>query len=66
MLLNAAWGDPATAEAPASAAGSLMPLVQVSHAAVVRTFADAEALGEAVATQLRAGGAVWAGKAPGA
>jgi hydroxymethylbilane synthase len=63
MQLNAAWGDPATAEASA-AAGPLAPLVQVNQTAVVRNFAEAEALGEAVAAQLRAGGAVWAGKAP--
>ena len=66
MQLNAAWGDPATAEAPSAAAGPLAPLVQVNQIAVVRNFAEAEALGEAVAAQLRAGGAVWAGKAPGA
>jgi hydroxymethylbilane synthase len=64
MQLDAAWGDPATAEAPSSAAGPLAPLVQVNQTAVVRNFAEAEALGEAVAAQLRAGGAVWVGKAP--
>nr|WP_092130647.1 hydroxymethylbilane synthase [Polaromonas sp. YR568] len=64
MQLNAAWGDPATAEAPSGASGPLAPLVQVNQTAVVRNFAEAEALGEAVAAQLRAGGAVWAGKAP--
>lgn len=63
MQLNATWGDPATAET-AAAAGPLKPLVQVKQTAVVRNFAEAEALGEAVAAQLRAGGAVWAGKAP--
>ena len=63
MQLDAAWGDPATAEASA-AASPLKPLVQVKQTAVVRNFAEAEALGEAVAAQLRAGGAVWAGKAP--
>ncbi len=63
MQLNAAWGDPATAEAPSAAAG---PLVQVHQSAMVRNFAEAEALGEAVAAQLRAGGAVWAGNASGA
>lgn len=61
MQLNAAWGDPATAEAPAA---PLAPLVQVSRSAQVRNFAEAEALGEAVAAQLQAGGAVWAGKGP--
>lgn len=65
MQLDAAWGDPATAEVPSPAAGPLAPLVQVHQIAVVRNFAEAEALGEAVAAQLRAGGAVWAGKAPG-
>lgn len=64
MQLSAAWGDPATAEAPSAAASPLAPLVQVNQTAVVRNFAEAEALGEAVAAQLRAGGAVWAGKAP--
>ena len=66
MRLNAAWGDPATAEAPSASAVPLAPLVQVNQTAVVRNFAEAEALGEAVAAQLRAGGAVWAGKGPGA
>ena len=65
MQLNAAWGDPATAEAPATPApGPLAPLVRVDQTAQVRNFAEAEALGEAVAAQLRAGGAVWAGKGP--
>ncbi|CAN7158304.1 hydroxymethylbilane synthase [Polaromonas sp. LjRoot131] len=65
MQLNAAWGDPATAEAPTTpGAGPLAPLVQVNRTAQVRNFAEAEALGEAVAAQLRAGGAVWAGKGP--
>lgn len=63
MQLDAAWGDPATVEAPATAS-PLKPLVQVKQTALVRNFAEAEALGEAVAAQLRAGGAVWAGKAP--
>jgi len=62
MQLSAAWGDPATAEAPSGSAAALAPLVQVKHSAPVRNFAEAEALGEAVAAQLRAGGAVWAGK----
>jgi hydroxymethylbilane synthase len=63
MRLRAAWGDPASAES-----GSALPLaplaalVRAEHSAVVRNFADAEALGEAVAAQLRAGGALW--KAP--
>ena len=60
MRLRAAWGDPASAE---SLPG--LPLAALVHAektAVVRSFEEAEALGEAVAAQLRAGGAVW--KAP--
>jgi hydroxymethylbilane synthase len=64
MQLNAAWGDPATAEAPSGV--PLAPLVQVQQTAVVRSFAEAEALGEAVAAQLRAGGAVWASNTPAA
>ena len=55
MLLQAAWGDPANIES-----GSITPLVHAEQTACVRTFAEAEALGEAVAAQLRAGGAVWA------
>ena len=60
MRLRAAWGDPASAE---SLPG--LPLAALVHAektAAVRSFEEAEALGEAVAAQLRAGGAVW--KAP--
>jgi hydroxymethylbilane synthase len=60
MRLRAAWGDPASAEG--GSAVPLAPLVHAEHSAVVRGFAEAEALGEAVAAQLRAGGAVW--KAP--
>jgi hydroxymethylbilane synthase len=60
MRLRAAWGDPASAES--GSALPLAPLVHAAHSAVVRNFAEAEALGEAVAAQLRAGGAVW--KAP--
>ena len=55
MLLQAAWGDPASIEK-----GSITPLVHAQQTAVVNTFDEAEALGEAVAAQLRAGGAVWA------
>ena len=55
MLLQAAWGDPASVDA-----GRITPLVHAQQTALVRTFAEAEALGEAVAAQLRAGGAVWA------
>ncbi|MEO8387441.1 MAG: hydroxymethylbilane synthase [Polaromonas sp.] len=66
MQLNAAWGDPATAEAGSTAPGPLAPLVRVSETAVVRNFSEAEALGECVAARLRTGGAVWAGKTAGA
>ena len=55
MLLQAAWGDPASIET-----NRITPLVHAQQSAVVNTFAEAEALGEAVAAQLRAGGAVWA------
>jgi hydroxymethylbilane synthase len=55
MLLQAAWGDPASVET-----NRITPLVHAQQTAVVNTFAEAEALGEAVAAQLRAGGAVWA------
>ena len=55
MLLQAAWGDPASIEL-----GVITPLVHAQKTAVVNTFDEAEALGEAVAAQLRAGGAVWA------
>ena len=64
VQLNAAWGDPATAEAGSDVPPA--PLVQVRQSALVRNFAEAEALGEAVAAQLRAGGAVWAANAPAA
>ncbi|MDB5930603.1 MAG: porphobilinogen deaminase, partial [Polaromonas sp.] len=63
MQLEAAWGDMAEAPAPASALPR-HPLVQARQSAVVASFAQAEALGEAVAAQLRAGGAVWAGNPP--
>lgn len=63
MTLDAAWGDMAhLEEAAAPLTGLAMPLVQVQLSATVRTFAQAEALGEAVAAELRARGAVWAGK----
>lgn len=57
MALNAAWGDPDSAVAGAAA----KPLVYASSTAAVTNFAEAEALGEAVAAALRAGGAVWTG-----
>ena len=60
MRLRAAWGDPASAESLPGL--PLAALVYAEHSAVVRNFLEAEALGEAVAAQLRAGGAVW--KAP--
>ena len=65
LRLDAAWGEPATADA-LSGVGSAAPtpLVHARQTAVVQTFAEAEALGEVVAAQLRAGGAVWAGNAP--
>lgn len=58
MLLQAVWGDPAGSDA----ASGLPPtqLVYSQKTAVVRSFEEAEALGEAVAAGLRAGGAVWA------
>ena len=55
MLLQAAWGDPASIEQE-----RITPLVHAQLSAPVNSFADAEALGVAVAAQLRAGGAVWA------
>jgi hydroxymethylbilane synthase len=58
MLLEAAWGDPLSIEAAAGIV--IKPLVHARQTAVVNNFAEAEALGNAVAAQLRAGGAVWA------
>ena len=60
MRLRAAWGDPASAESLPGL--PLAALVHAEQSAVVGTFEEAESLGEAVAAQLRAGGAVW--KAP--
>ncbi|MDB5967528.1 MAG: porphobilinogen deaminase [Polaromonas sp.] len=62
MTLDAVWGDPASADA--APAALLKPLVHASARAPVRTFAEAEALGNAVAAQLQAHGAVWAANAP--
>jgi hydroxymethylbilane synthase len=59
MLLQAAWGDPASIEAD-NGMTPLTPLVHAQKTSLVNTFAEAEALGEAVASALRAGGAVWA------
>ena len=65
MQLSAAWGDPAGVNVLGGASAvPPTPLVQVSKTAMVRTFEEAEALGEAVAARLRAGGAVWAANAP--
>ena len=58
MQLDAAWGDPVSAEAHSSVAPK--PIVYAQKTAVVRNFEEAQALGEAVAAQLRAAGAVWA------
>ena len=58
MLLQAAWGDVASSDAASGL--PLVPLVYAQKTAVVRSFEEAEALGEAVAAALRAGGAVWA------
>ena len=58
MLLQAAWGDPVSGEV-ASGLKSV-PLVFAQKTSLVGSFEEAEALGEAVAAQLRAGGAVWA------
>ncbi len=59
MQLEAAWGDPGP-----DGQGSDQPLVRAVHRAPVRTFAEAEALGERVAALLREGGAVWTAAAP--
>ena len=65
MQLSAAWGDPVGVDVLSGASAvPPTPLVQVSKTAMVRTFEEAEALGEAVAARLRAGGAVWAANAP--
>ena len=58
MRLQAAWGEPVAPDAAASLPPT--PLVRANQTAPVHDFASAEALGEAVAAQLRAGGAVWA------
>ena len=58
MLLQAAWGDPASSDAGPGVPPT--PLVYAQKTAMVRNFEEAEALGEAVAAELRAGGAVWA------
>ncbi|MES2398868.1 MAG: hydroxymethylbilane synthase [Pseudomonadota bacterium] len=58
MLLRAVWGDPAEVET-GPAAQPPKPLVHAQKIATVVTFEDAEALGEAVAADLRARGAGW-------
>jgi hydroxymethylbilane synthase len=61
MLLEAAWGDPLSIDAaPGSLSNVIKPLVHARSTSHVCNFAQAEALGNAVAAQLRAGGAVWA------
>ena len=65
MRLQAAWGEMLPPDEAAQRPPT--PLVRSEHSAAVHSFADAEALGEAVAAQLRAGGATWAtNDAPGA
>ena len=58
MLLQAAWGDPESVDAASGLKPS--PLVYAHKTSPVGSFEEAEALGEAVAAQLRSGGAVWA------
>ncbi len=58
MRLQAAWGEPVAPDIAASVPAT--PLVRADQTAPVHDFASAEALGEAVAAQLREGGAVWA------
>ena len=58
MLLQAAWGDPASGDA--ASGQHQAPLVYAHKTSPVHSFEEAEALGEAVAAQLRVGGAVWA------
>ena len=58
MLLQAAWGDPVSGDAATGV--NPPPLVYAQKTIAVNSFEEAEALGEAVAAGLRAGGAVWA------
>ncbi|QJC55484.1 Porphobilinogen deaminase [Polaromonas vacuolata] len=60
LLLRAAWGDPASDQL---ASTPLKPMVYASDTASVSNFAQAEALGDKVASALRAGGAVWTNNA---
>ena len=64
MHLEAAWGDPANADPVITELRVALPLVLAQQTAVVRNFAEAEALGEIVAAKLRAGGAVWSARTP--
>ena len=68
MRLEAAWGDPTSVPVSSggieSSSGLPVPLVRAQKTAMVRNFEEAEALGEEVAAQLRAGGAVWASNPP--
>lgn len=61
MLLKAVWGDPDEAGTGSVIAGK--PLVHAQKTAKVASFEEAEALGEAVAADLRKGGAVWTANA---
>ena len=58
MRLQAAWGELVAPDMAASLPPT--PLVRADQTAPVHDFASAEALGEAVAAELRANGAVWA------
>ena len=58
MLLQAAWGDPLSCDPTSGMAPK--PLVFAQKTATVNSFEAAEALGEAVAAELRGGGAIWA------
>jgi hydroxymethylbilane synthase len=60
LLLRAAWGDPASDQFESM---PLKPMVYASDTAPVLNFAQAEALGDRVASALRAGGAVWTNNA---
>lgn len=58
MQLQAAWGDLVAPELAAKLAPTA--LIRAEQTAAVASFSDAEALGQKVAAQLRANGAVWA------
>jgi hydroxymethylbilane synthase len=65
LRLDAAWGDPGPDATPEGAAVSAaagvatVPVVRVHSQASVHSFAQAEALGNHVATLLKNAGAVW-------